>query len=222
MSSPAPNCDQPGGGGYLSDNPDVDRLYDNIQAICAGLTTDMTTLVIWNTIEDFYQRSTLRREFAYWRMEPGQLTVDFDPYDQNWRVCRFVAFSGLSHVKFEVPGRIRDLTSPTPDNERNGAVVLALKPKSLQVQLPYDIWTQWFETLLAGALYRLYLQPNKPYSDPKGAQLYAAQFRAGVASARALAQAHNVTGGSSWAYPYFARGRQLSQGWGWYGARDGR
>jgi hypothetical protein len=35
---------------------------------------------------------------------------------------------------------------------RKGQALLALKPKNLQVTLPYDIWTQWFETLLAGAL----------------------------------------------------------------------
>jgi hypothetical protein len=211
MSDP---CDPPG---YLSSDPGVERLMDNVQAIMPGLTTDMTTLAIWNTIEDFYQRSTLRREHLYWEMPPGVLVVDFDPFDQNWRVCRFLAFNGLLNVKFETPGRIRDLASPTPTNKRDGEVILALKPSSLQTPLPYDVWTQWFEALLAGVLYRLYLQPGKPYSDIQGARLNAALYRAGIASARALAQANNVTGGSSWSFPYFARGRQLSQGWGWMG-----
>jgi hypothetical protein len=106
-----------------------------------------------------------------------------------------------------------DLECPAPDSARSGEVLLALKPSSLQSELPYDIWTQWFETLLAGALYRLFLQPAKPYSDPQAARLHAAAFRAGVASARAQAQAYNLTGGSSWRYPYFSQGRQLAYGW---------
>jgi hypothetical protein len=198
---------------FLSVASDIDRLLDNIQGVMPGLTTDMTTLVAWNTIEDFYQRSTLRREHVYWRLPPGVVTLDFDPYDSNWRVCRFIAFIGLSSAKFTPPGRVRDLAYPVPEDERDGQAILALKPSSIRTELPYDIWTQWFETLLAGALYRLYLQPGKPYSDPQAARLYAAIYRAGVASARAQAQAHNLTGGSSWRYPYFAQGRQLAQGW---------
>lgn len=202
-----PTCDLPG---YLSNEPGVSRLYDNIQAAVPNVTTDMVSLVIWNTIEDFYQRSTYRREHVYWRMDPGVLTLNFDPFDQNWRVCRFLAFRGLSNVKIEPPGRIRDLSSPPPTSERTGQCLLALKPDSIQVRLPYDVWTNYFDCLLNGALSRLYMQPAKPWSDLRAMQLHAQLYRAGVASARAEAQAGHVREGTSWSFPYFATGGRVS------------
>lgn len=200
-------CDLPG---YLSPEPDLNRLLDNVQAMVPGLTDEMLSMVAWNTIEDFYQSSTYRREHVYWRMDPGVLTINFDPYDSHWRVCRFMGFSGLGRVKFEPPGRIRDLSSPPPDSERKGEVLLALKPRSLQTPLPYDVWTNYFEALLHGTLARLMLQPAKPYSDPQSARLYYTVYRKGVAGARAEAQAGHVRDGSSWSYPYFATGGYAS------------
>jgi len=154
-----PICELPG---YLSSAPDIDRLFDNVGALIPGLLNDVLMMVTWNTIEDFYMRSTYRREHVYWRLDPGVVTISFDPYDQDWRVSRFLEFSGLGRVKFEPPGRIRDLTSPPPDTTRNGEVLLALKPVSINTPLPYDVWTTYFQTLLDGVLYRLYMQPGKP------------------------------------------------------------
>jgi hypothetical protein len=191
---------------YLEDNPDIKRLYDNIQALVAGVTYDMLRMETWNTIEDFYQRTTLRREHVYWIMQPGVMTLDFDPFDSHWRVCRMMQFRGLYNARFEPPGRVRDLQTPVPDNVRKGEITLALKPKDIDVPLPYDIWSQWFDTLCAGVMYRLYLQPMKPYSSVQAARLYAAMYTSGVGRARALVQNGNLTEGVTWRFPLFATG----------------
>lgn len=212
-----PLCDLPG---YLSSAPDINRLYDNIQATVPGLTDEMLAMVVWNTIEDFYMTSTYRRELIYFRLDPGVLTLSFDPYDQYWRVSRFLGFSGVANIKFEPPGRIRDLTSPTPDSERNGEIYLSLKPRSLQTPLPYDVWTTYFDTLYNGACGRLYMQPAKPYSDMNAARVFISMYRKGVASARAEAQSGHMREGSSWSYPYFASGGNASgRGSGHFGGR---
>ena len=209
MSSNTVNCDDPG---FLSDDPGIERLLDNVQAQVPGLTTDMANLACWNTIEHFYMASTYRRELIYWRMEPGQIYIDFDPYDQDWRVSRFLFLSGSPNLKIEPPGRVRDLSSTTPDSERKGQVYLALKPRSVNTKLPYDLWTTYWEALLSGALYRLCMQPGKPYSDLQAASVHAKLYRSGIASARADAQAHHLRDGSEWSFPYFASG----------GSADGR
>lgn len=201
MSDP---CD-PNTGLFQTKN-DVSRLFDNIQAQVPGVTTDVTSLVIWNTIEDFYIRSTYRREHVYWRLDPGESQIQFDPYDQNWRVCRFLDFKGLFKVKFIPPGTVLDLTWPTPDAQRDGEALLALKPKDINVELPYDLWTTYWETLQYGALSRLFMQPGKPYSDLNAAQVMGRQYRSGIASARAEAQAIHLRDGPTWHYPYFATG----------------
>jgi hypothetical protein len=202
-TSPVPVCDEPS---WVGSDPDINRLFDNVQAMVPGVTSDMVLMQSWNTIQDFYQRSTIRREHIYWQMNPGVLTLNFDPFDQNWRVCKFLQFKGLSNVKFEPPGRIRDLASPVPTNVRNGEILLALKPANVNVALPYDIWTDHFEALLAGVMYRLLMQPQKPYSDVQGARLHFSMYARGIAQARARVQSGNVTDGVLWRFPYFATG----------------
>lgn len=192
--------------GFLQTSNDVTRLFDNVQAAVPGVTTDIAALVIWNAIEDFYVRSTYRREHVYWCLNPGEAVLNFDPYNSHWRVCRFMGFSGLSNPKFIPPGQVIDLTCPVPDNERKGDALLALKPTSFNTELPYDIWTTYWETLYSGACYRLHMQPGKPYSDLPSAQLHARIYRSGIASARADAQAHHLREGASWSFPYFATG----------------
>jgi hypothetical protein len=199
------SCDQPPEG-YFQTSNDVTRLFDNLQAIIPGLTTDVASLVIWNTIEDFYIKSTYRREHVYWTLPPGETVLQFDPYDTQWRVCRFMGFSGLSNIKFVPPGRVIDLTYPAPDSERRGEALLALKPKDIQTQLPYDVLTTYWETLMSGACHRLYLQPGKPYSDLNAAQAFGRLYRSGIASARGDVQAGHLRDGSSWRFPYFAAG----------------
>lgn len=207
MGAPtSPDCQLPGAD-YPSSYADINRLYDNVQVQIPGVTTDMVSLLTWNTIEEFYLRSTYRRENVYWEMPAGQLTINFDPWPDGWRVCGFLGFRGLSNPKFVSPGLLQDLTYPPSPAVRKGQILLALKPPNIDATLRYDVWTQWFETLLAGVLFRLYLQPSKPYSDPQMARLQGSFFRAGIASARALVQAGNITDGvASWRFPYFSHG----------------
>ena len=55
-------------------------------------------------------------------------------------------------------------------------------------------------------LYRLHLQPGKPYSDMAAAQIQGRMYRSGIASARADAQAGHLRDAQAWSYPYFSTG----------------
>lgn len=193
-------------GDYYTSTPDITRILDKVQSTMPGLTTDMASMVTWTTIEDFYIKSTYRREHVYWELCPGETILDFDPYDADWRVCRFLELSGLFTWKIIPPGRVIDLTSPTPTGVRNGEALLALKPDNINVDLPYDVMTTYWEGIMSGVLYRLFMQPAKPYSDLNAAQIHGRLYRSCIASARGDAQAWHVRDGSSWQYPYFATG----------------
>jgi len=206
LPTPAPTCDFPTHG--------LESLYDQIQLQMPGLTTDNAVIQAWASIDEFYVASTYRREYVYWRMDPGVATLSFDPWDAHWRVFRFLAFRGLSRPQFIGPGRVRDLTWPLPDTTRNGEVLLALRPNNANAPLGDDFWAMWFDTVLAGAMGRLYLQPGKPYSDPAMGRVQRNMFSQGVAQARAHAQSMFVTDGIPWRYPYFAYGRSKNGGWG--------
>lgn len=198
---------------WLSDIGDWESLLDNVQMQLPGATTDAVILAAWNTVYDFFISSTLRREHVYWCMEPGVVVINFDPWDKEWRVFRFLAFRGLSRPKFETPGRLRDLQCPA-DAVRNGEVLLALRPKDINTKLDDEFWGLWFDPIVAGTLGRLYLQPGKPYSDAQMARIQLGMYRAGVAQARAHVQSGFVTDGTLWRFPYFAIGHSKSGGWG--------
>jgi len=209
LPTPTSICELPAA---LGNN--LDALYDAVQLQIPGVTADNVQLQAWRAIEDFYIRSTYRREHVYWRMDPGVATLSFDPWDSHWRVFRFLGFQGLSRPKFEPPGRVRDLAWPIPDSTRNGEVLLGLRPTDINTPLGDDAWAMWFDTFVAGTMSRLFMQPGKPYSDAQMGKLQALEFRHGVVQARAHVQSGFITEGTAWRYPYFAGGHQHASGWG--------
>jgi hypothetical protein len=195
---------------YLGENPGLARLYDNIQATVPGVLLPIVKIVVWNAIEEFYWRSTWRREWLNWTMPPGVLCVDFNPFDGNWVVCWVLDIYGLSDYMVRPPAEIIDTRSPPIDGTREGKALVALKPVSLDADFDPLLFMNWFETILDGALYRLYLQPAKPYSSPQLAGAHAKQFRVGCQRARAVAQMQYTNGPGRWGFPYFASGRRKS------------
>jgi len=92
--------------------------------------------------------------------------------------------------------------------------VLALRPNCIDAPLGDDFWFMWFDTVVAGTLSKLYLQPGKPYSDAGMGRIQAQLFSTGIAQARAHVQSMFVTEGTPWTFPYFATGRPKNGAWG--------
>jgi len=195
----------------LGTDPSVERIYDNVQVQLPAIGLSAIKLALWNTLEDFFIQSTLKRQRLFWKMEPGAQTIDLDPFDETWNVVWVLHYDGLSNAQVEPPALLRDLTYPVPTVERGGKVWLALKPASfeaIRLGSGSEVWSTWFETILAGTLYRLCAQPAKPYSSPDLAKLNAALYRRGIQQARDTARRGFTDGGGNWRFPYFARGRQ--------------
>lgn len=195
-----------GAPGYSGDERGLESIYDAVQIQLPGLTTDVAAMAIWSSVETFYIKSTYRRELVSWVLNPGDNVLQFDPFDINWRVNRILDFRGLANFVIMPPGKVTDTSPSPPDSTRQGLALLVLKPGSLATELPYDVMSTYWETLVSGALHRLCLQPGKPYSDLNAAQIHGRLYRSGIASARADVQAGYVRDGSSWSYPYFATG----------------
>ncbi len=190
----------------LGDDPGLNRLYDNVLVEVPSVTLQMVQVQAWNTIEDFYLRSTVRREVVYWTMAPGVQQIDFNPYDENWLVAWVLEVCGLPCYRVVPPGVVIDTTNPT--SQRNGSALLALKPVANGFSPDPLLFQTWFETLLAGVLSRLYGMPAKPYTSPQLAQKHASVYTRGIAIARAFADGANGAGPGRWRFPYFAAGRR--------------
>lgn len=192
---------------FLSEDPSLERLYDNVQAEVPAVGLSLIKMAAWNTVEEFFLRSTCRRERVAWQMPSGVAAVDFNPFDADWLVAWILTYDGLTYGKIEPPGLLRDVQYPASASLRSGWAWLALKPSSFTADFGDLIWQQWFETILAGTLFRLYRQPAKPWSSPQLAIAAGREFRAGVNRARAIAD-KNYTDGANWRFPYFAAGRR--------------
>lgn len=191
----------------LGPNPDIERLYDNVQAIVPGVQLPLLQIEAWNVIEDFYIRSTVRRREVFWEMASGVPEVGFNPYDAEWLVAWVLGVTGLIAFRIDPPATLYDLR-PTA-SLRKGTALLALKPVAFTVSPGgSELWSTWFETVLNGVLYRLYRTPAKPYSSPQLAQFHGHSYRAGCAQARAAADMSFTDGGGRWRVPYFANGRR--------------
>lgn len=193
---------------FLGSDSTVARLYDNVQAQVPAIGLTLIKLEAWNVIEEFYLRSTARRETVYWNMASGVYSIDFNPFDENWLVCWILAFTGLTNAKIEPPSVLKDLSYPHPTDLRTGQALVALKPVSFVSDLGSVHWQQWFEAILDGTLHRLYRQPAKPWSSPQLALFHGRRYMAGINRARAAADHSFTDGGGRWSYPYFAGGRR--------------
>lgn len=198
--------------GFLGPHPDVARLLDNVQAEVPAVGLEIVKMAAWNTIEEFYIRSTFRRETVYWEMGTGTSEVNFNPYDSKWLVAWLLFFDGIPRFRVHPPARVTDAFPPT--SYRSGSALLALKPCSWDAVYncscdTSELWSNWFEVIKDGVLYRLFKQPAKPWSSPQLAEYHGKEYRAGIARARATAQAgYNGDPGGRWAFPQFARGRR--------------
>jgi hypothetical protein len=205
---------------YLGEDPQLERLYDNVQAMVPGVLLPVVKMAAWNTIEEFYIRSTWRREWVEWCLPPGVNEVDFNPYDGDWLVAWVLDFGSSNHGMdrgfFSYGSIVRMMVKPparliavdcSPNAERRGWALLALKPVNFNTEFDPLLFQQWFETILDGILYRLMVQPAKPYSNAQMAQFHAKMWKAGCNRARVVATKDYTNGPGRWAFPYFSAGR---------------
>lgn len=192
---------------YIGPDPALERLYDNVQAQAAGVLLPVVKMVSWNTIEDFYIRSTFRRELVSWCMPSCVTQIDFNPFDGDWLVAWILDFQGLTCGRIKRPALLLDMECPPQDGDRRGWALLSLKPVSLDTEFDVDLLSTWFETIVDGVLGRLYMQPAKPYSSQQLGLTHMKLYRAGVQRARAEAQLGYTSGPGRWMFPQFATGR---------------
>lgn len=191
---------------FLGSDPGLNRLYDNVQAVVPSVILSLVKMAAWNTIEEFYIRSTSKRERVSFSLAVGVQSIDFDPYDETWLVSWVLGVDGIRDFKIDLPGKL--IAWDLPSQVRTGVALLALKPVNFSVIFPPELWSQFFETILDGTLGRLYGMPAKPWSSPQLATYHMKRYWGGIGAAKAMAQ--NAFGGSAgrWNFPGFANGRR--------------
>jgi hypothetical protein len=189
---------------------DINRVYDNVQAVLPAVTLPLIEMALWNTIEEFSIRGTYFRAHVNWQMPIGVSSLDFNPFSSAMVVTWVIEQEGLLHYEIIPPAKMVDLYQPNA--ARNGHATLVLKPASFAVVTQghfTEMFSTWFETMLDGTLFRLYGQPAKPWSSPQLAEYHGRRFRQGMNRARDIAERlHSPQQAPARIYPYFASGRR--------------
>jgi hypothetical protein len=109
-----------------------------------------------------------------------QLTTQFP----DWRG---VTGTPRSYMQYD-PSEI--ILCPTPDErvEEGLKMVIAVRPSQDSVYVDDSIYEYWNETIVGGALSKLYLHAGRPYSLPAAAPVQQAIFDRGISAARAKRQ----------------------------------
>jgi hypothetical protein len=70
--------------------------------------------------------------------------------------------------------------------------------------VPGWIVERWNEVIFNGLLWRMMMQPNKPYTNTELGVFHGQRWRGGCADARGATLQHNVYDAQNWRFPAFA------------------
>lgn len=195
----------------------LSRIYDGVLSIAADVPFPLLEMSVFDTIEEFCRRSCIWRQTLQWTMAPGVSIYDLNPIDDAARVVWIWRVTGLRLFRLSPPSLIIDYGTTT--KTRSGTVLAVIKPARLnEYGMPSFIVDEWSEALRDGTLMRLFLMPNKPWSNIKLAQYHGQRFRSAMFMAKDTVrrQGDILQPG----FPYFAHGAQRSSGI-FVGAGDG-
>lgn len=187
-----------------------------------GIVRAVAKRELLNTAREFYRESTAWREIVesvYF--SDGNYSYMAVPQDGNSEILQIlsVEVNGLPiDPKSERPlgerpqgsptawyptGTDRFEVWPTPDQYDDEVIVRAiLVPKLAATALPDFAALRHYDSLLDGALGRIFAHPSKPYSDPARAEYHLRRFRAAIAKAKGETLQGGFAG-QNWRYPRF-------------------
>lgn len=217
--------------GSLTANCGLTRdLWTNpLQARLAGITPAQINCELSAAIREFYfQSRSWREQIGPYHIYANNDLVWLNPVDAYSNVMwvhdawiehptegRVVLKKQTMRETGQDPARPRCFSladpsvlrlSPMPD-ESLGAVLwinASLVPVPDATRLPNVAQSHHYEAILEGALARLHLMPNKPWTDQMLASRYAQTFRRRCVEFRAIADQGYVQTDPPWRFPPFA------------------
>lgn len=113
-------------------------------------------------------------------ISPEQLST----YGQDWRDRDGTPTNFLQYVPDEI------VVYPVPDVRIEDGLKLqiAIRPSQDSIDVDDGVFEYWYETIVAGALARLYNHAGRPYGNPSAVPTQMAIFRDGISDAKASRQ----------------------------------
>lgn len=181
----------------------LDRVFDAIEAILPGVLHPVVQMCVFDALDDFCTRSTIWRRHVLWELPPGETTIAFNPLDDTTGVRWILDVCGLGR-RYRIAQPATLVATCTDHETRDGSALVVCKPRKLSAPFPAWLVDDWSEAIRDGALYRLFTQPSKPYSNAALAQMHGQRYRVALIQAKVAA---NHADAPYWRFPYFAAQR---------------
>lgn len=192
----------------MADTIDVSSLAQEVARDCPGLPIPSATREIRRAARDFCSRTWLwkylvEEEYAVegWpeieivdlpqgaEIEAVVSIIDEDDrYLTPQRNIKGLASKSGTPDVFELLADNTIYVHPTPDEDRNVDLLLALKPTQDTDTLPDWLERDWLDALIHKAKSVLFLQPGKLWTNPKGAEIALNFYRGDIGRARRQGQ----------------------------------
>jgi len=200
----------------------LDGWMDTLRTRLPGADDNVINLELRNAIREFCTQSGafLKRVELALKQDKNEYNLNPQPEGNVLWVHQIYSAKGFEYVLVDderlarvgmnraycpSPGTIQ--ISPTPDadaDKKDGLVVwVGMVPNFNIVNLtvPDEFETAWFDHILDGALFRMHSQHKRPWTNPLSAQYHAKRFRNGMAQARDVTRRRFSNAESSFLFP---------------------
>lgn len=189
----------------------IEHWYDEIAVHAAGAATAGMEQAVKGAVAEFMRESAaFTMELPGLTLRAGKSTYYIPTPDEGPIICLLMLLykntalmpvteaqwissppmgSGTAPTRFhaDVADNNKVVVAPTPESTLTDKLVpyVAIGYSSTcSSDLPNVFCRQWYDAILSGALKRLYMQPNKPYTNVALATYHTKVFRTGIAVAR--------------------------------------
>lgn len=157
-------------------------------------------------ISEFFRESLCwQEEIGPFTLVAGQENVTLDPADANASVIHTLSVKiDDQRVQWRSTGHAGIITLKTLATEGQQLTAnVALTPTDATVALPALLTDHYFDAIMDGALGRMYMHPNKPYSSETLAITHLRRARARTREARDAARRGYAPDTITWNFPRF-------------------
>jgi len=200
-------------------DPLFERLFNDIKLTVPGAIDAVIYQELWRVIEDFLSNTNAWVEEVPFYVEPNKFDYQVTPLGKGMAERLLMVFDPAQAwpekrwtqqgIRFQMPDRIILMYSPSTATTWRAAFAKNISDPPLSATQPLpviDTGASWVidmyrDAFRFGTLGYLFMQPAKPYSNPKLGAMNWQSYVAERGRARTAILHENVYGGQKWMYP---------------------
>lgn len=202
----------------------LDGIIEEARAHLPGARDEVMRMELRRALDEFFKTTQTWTEAITFKAKPGKLVYELSPSCPA-QIVRLVTVLNPDQIKvgyfsmLNIPQLVL-ACDPGQEQKYTATVVLSLwmtgacgncgKPVNScscgcnTWNVPGWIVERWNEVIFNGLLWRMMMQPGKPYTNTELGVFHGQRWRGGCADARGATLQHNVYDAQNWRFPAFA------------------